>query len=78
MTTDTLKEKAAPRARRTAGGKIVAKPNYILLGLGIVLIFVQIFADERIHSLMVNAALLAVGVTQGEREARELVVLLRS
>lgn len=64
MTTDTLNARTPSRGTRTAGGKIAAKPNYVLLVIGIALVLVQIFVvSGRIQSPVANAALLALGVT---------------
>jgi len=64
MTVATINTRTDPRARRTADGKISAKPNYILLSMGLALVLVQILAvSGHVQSPVANATLLSLGIT---------------
>lgn len=64
MTTETLNVRTTKRLSRTAEGKIDAKPNYILLVIGLALVLVQILAvSGRVESPVANATLLGLGIT---------------
>jgi hypothetical protein len=64
MIVDALNARTTPRAKRDAAGKIAAKPNYILLAIGLVLVLLQtLVVSGRVQSPVANATLLALGIT---------------